>query len=144
MKAFTSSYNDEYGTPIKLFRELDAKYHFTLDPCASDLNHKCEKYYTKEQDGLIKSWKDERVFCNPPYSDIKRWVQKCYAERNNAQIIVMLIYARTGTNYFHEYIYHTAELVFLKGRITFEGSNDRAPMPSMLVIYRPDQNQISF
>lgn len=28
-----SSGNDEYGTPIDLFKKLDKEFHFTLDPC---------------------------------------------------------------------------------------------------------------
>ncbi len=47
-----SSKTDQWETPQDLFDELNAKFEFTLDPCADDLNHKCEKYYTKGQDGL--------------------------------------------------------------------------------------------
>lgn len=48
--------SDEWGTPQDLFNELDQEFHFTLDPCATDENHKCETYFTKEDDGLEKSW----------------------------------------------------------------------------------------
>lgn len=55
-KGLMSSNTDEWATPKKLFEELDKKYHFTLDPCATKENHKCNKYYTKEDDGLSKMW----------------------------------------------------------------------------------------
>lgn len=29
---------------------------FNLDPCADEQNHKCEKYFTKEDNGLSKDW----------------------------------------------------------------------------------------
>lgn len=62
-----STKTDLWETPQDLFDKLNCKFKFTLDPCADDNNHKCEKYYTKEQDGLLQSWKNEIVFCNPPY-----------------------------------------------------------------------------
>ena len=51
-----SSSTDEWYTPKDLYDRLDAEFHFTLDPCASDANHKCVKYYTKEDDGLKQDW----------------------------------------------------------------------------------------
>ena len=62
-----SSARDDWETPQDVFDRLDGEFHFTLDPCADAYNHKCSKYYTKEQDGLIRSWRGETVFCNPPY-----------------------------------------------------------------------------
>lgn len=50
--AMFTSKSDEWATPDDLFRELDAEFHFDLDPCATDENHKCDDYYTKEQNGL--------------------------------------------------------------------------------------------
>lgn len=47
---------DEYETPIEIFEGLDEEFHFTLDPCATDQNHKCQMYFTKDQDGLLQDW----------------------------------------------------------------------------------------
>jgi site-specific DNA-methyltransferase (adenine-specific) len=52
---FTSK-TDEWATPAATFAELDAEFHFDLDPCADANNHKCADYYTKEQDGLAQNW----------------------------------------------------------------------------------------
>lgn len=52
----TSSITDEWATPQDLFDILDDEFHFNLDPCADDTNHKCARYYTKETDGLSKIW----------------------------------------------------------------------------------------
>lgn len=46
----------EWATPQALFDELDAEFHFTLDPCATPENAKCDKFFTKEDDGLIQKW----------------------------------------------------------------------------------------
>ena len=51
-----SSKTDQWATPDDFFAELDKEFHFTLDPCADENNHKCEKYYTKEDDGLVQEW----------------------------------------------------------------------------------------
>ena len=78
-----------------------------------------------------------RVFCNPPYGrEIGKWVRKCYEESRKADtLVVMLIPARTDTSYFHDYIYHKAEIRFIRGRLHFNESPQGAPFPSMVVIY---------
>lgn len=135
-KALFTSNSDEWETPRELFTSLDKRFKFTLDPCSTKENHLCNKYYTKEENGLCKSWKGETVFVNPPYSKIKQWVEKCYKEyETNGTTIVMLIPSRTDTRYFHEYIYHKSEIQFIKGRLHFSNSKNSAPFPSMIVIY---------
>ena len=51
-----------------------------------------------------------------------------------------LIPARTDTRFFHDYIYHKAEIRFIKGRLKFEidrkANKEAAPFPSMIVIFR--------
>ena len=130
--------SDEWATPQYLFDELNAEFNFTLDVAATDENHKCDKYYTQETDGLSKNWGGQRVFCNPPYSQIAKWVAKAYYEgRKDNTIVVLLIPARTDTRYFHNYILHRSEIRFVKGRIQFDGkTKDNAPFPSMIVIFR--------
>lgn len=77
-----------------------------------------------------------RVWCNPPYSNLAEWIKKADAEKDNAEVIVMLIPARTDTKAFHEHIYHKAEIRFIKGRLKFGGAKASAPFPSMVVIWR--------
>lgn len=63
-KALFSSASEEWETPQDLFDRLDKIYHFTLDVCATPENAKCEKYFTKEDDGLKQSW-CVNVWMNP-------------------------------------------------------------------------------
>ena len=51
-----SSLTPEWATPQKLFDELNDEFHFTLDPCSTHENAKCERHYTKEDDGLSQDW----------------------------------------------------------------------------------------
>jgi site-specific DNA-methyltransferase (adenine-specific) len=132
-----SSATPEWETPQDFFDTLNAEFHFTLDPCSTDENAKCEKHYTKEQDGLVQDWTGERVFCNPPYGrEMPKWIEKCYRHKLGGGIAVMLIPARTDTKAFHEYIYGKAEIRFIKGRLKFGGSQNSAPFPSMVVVFR--------
>ena len=140
-QALFSSEKTVWETPQWLFDELNQKYNFTLDPSATKHNAKCGTYYTIEDDGLSKEWKG-RVFCNPPYGRYKtpKWVKKAHDEfyNGNAELVVLLIPARTDTRWFHDYIYNKADIEFLKGRLKFEldgQSLGSAPFPSMLVKY---------
>lgn len=54
-----SSKTPEWATPQSFFDMLNEEFHFTLDPCSTDENAKCEKHYTKEDDGLSKNWGGE-------------------------------------------------------------------------------------
>ena len=135
---FSSKTND-WSTPQDFYDELNNEFGFTLDPCADEYNHKCNKYFTEGDDGLLQDWGGEIVFCNPPYGKaIKDWVRKAYIEGCKPNTtVVMLIPARTDTQYFHDYIYHeTKEIRFIKGRLKFGDSKNAAPFPSMVVVYR--------
>lgn len=134
-----SSETDLWETPQEFFNKLDAKFHFTLDVAANDQNHKCERYYTRQQDGLSQPW-DGVIWCNPPYGrEIGKWVEKAYKENcERGTIVVMLLPARTDTRWFHNYIYGKADIQFIKGRLKFGGGKNSAPFPSMVVTYGED------
>ncbi len=133
-----SSKTDQWATPQDFYDELDKEFSFTHDQCADVQNHKCDQYFTKNEDGQAHEWRGNRVFCNPPYGRaMYKWVEKCYREgcKDNT-IVVLLIPARTDTTYFHDFILNRAEVRFIKGRLKFGGGKDPAPFPSMLVIFR--------
>lgn len=128
--------SDEWETPQELFDELNAEFAFNLDPCSSDNNAKCANHYTIADDGLSQNWGGCRVWCNPPYSKIGEWVEKCYREgcKDNT-VVVLLIPSRTDTKYFHNFILNRAEIRFIKGRLKFSNKGP-APFPSMIAIFR--------
>jgi len=130
-----SSNSDEWSTPQFVYDWLNAIYTFTLDPCATEENHKCDKFYTIETDGLKQSWSNETVFVNPPYSDIKNWVKKANDECiYNSAHVVLLIPSRTDTSYWHDFIMPSAKhIYFLRGRLKFGDSTNSAPFPSCIV-----------
>lgn len=136
-KLMFSSATDLWATPQDFFDKLNEEFHFQLDVCATAENAKCEKYYTKDQDGLNMPWIGI-CWCNPPYGrEIGRWVKKAFESSVRGATVVMLLPSRTDTRWFHDYIYGKAEIRFIKGRLKFGGSKNAAPFPSMVVIYRP-------
>lgn len=125
-----SKSTDERSTPPELFDPLNNEFHFTLDVCATDENHKCERYFTKEDNGLYKDWTNERCFMNPPYSAIPRWLTRAtYEVSYNGSLVVAILPCDTSTRWFHDYLWdqekHSArqniQLRFPKGRYKFGG-----------------------
>lgn len=140
-----SSQTDQWATPQYFYDELDREFHFTLDPCADENNHKCDLYFDKQTNGLNQNWGGNQVYCNPPYGrEIGKWVEKCSIESQKQNTMcVMLIPARTDTKWFHEYIYKkpNVEIRFIKGRLKFGDSTNSAPFPSMVVIFRGNKDE---
>lgn len=140
---------DDRWTPLNLWIPWNDRWQFTLDAAASDDNHLCDRYFTLEDDGLTQSWHGERVWCNPPYSDIPAWVSKARTEAHGAPLIVMMLPAnRTEQRWWQEHIEpfrdNGGPLVteFLPRRINF-GSRDNlgawsassAPFGCVLVVW---------
>lgn len=140
-KGIFSHKTDEWETPSGFFKDLDAEFHFTLDPCATEQNRKCEKFFTVKENGLKMAWGGYAVFCNPPYSQCYEWAKKCYEESQNGATVVMLVPSRTDTKWFHEWVYGKAEIRFIRGRLKFGNGKTGAPFPSMLAIYRPPERE---
>lgn len=135
-----SSKTDLWETPQDFYDKLNEEFHFTLDVCALPENAKCEKFYTPKQDGLSLPWEGV-CWCNPPYGrEIKKWVRKAWFSSAAGSIVVMLLPARTDTQWFHDYIYDMprVEVRFLRGRLKFGGCKNTAPFPSMVAIFREE------
>lgn len=132
-----SSKSNEWETPQDLYEKLNSEFGFTLDPCSTPDNAKCEKFYTLQDNGLEQDWEGETVFCNPPYGrELPKWIRKCFEEAQKPETkVVMLIPARTDTRAFHKYILGKSEIRFIKGRLKFNGYKYSAPFPSMVVVF---------
>lgn len=136
-----SSKSDDWGTPQKLFDELNAEFNFDIDVCASAENAKCHRYFSKEENGLEQDWtKFNTCFMNPPYGrQIGTWIEKAYNTSVNGTTVVCLLPARTDTRWFHDYCLK-GEITFIKGRLKFNDGKVPAPFPSMIVVFRGKDN----
>jgi phage N-6-adenine-methyltransferase len=132
MAYIPKSKSDKWLTPPTLYQLLDNEFHFNFDPCPID-------WKEGDPNGLDIEW-GSSTFCNPPYSQVAKWIKKASEESEKGKLVVMLINAITDTVAFHKYIYGKAELRFIKGRISFINPNEpnkKQPnvKPSMLVIF---------
>lgn len=83
---------DERSTDPALFAALAGRFGgFTLDAAASAENAKCARYIDEAANGLERTWVGERVWCNPPYSEVRAWVEKAWVESSICPLIVMLL-----------------------------------------------------
>ena len=76
----------EMYTPKWVFSDLGT---FDLDVCAPKggvLWIPAMFYYTEEDDGLSSPWFG-RVWCNPPFSDAKRWMEKFMKHGNGVALV---------------------------------------------------------
>ena len=138
LAAYHRRQSDEWATPRDRFEEWNAEFGpFTLDAAATADNALCRRFYTAEDDALTKPWRG-RVWCNPPYSRVGEFVAKASeeVEAGRADIVGLLVPSRTDTRWWHDYVEGKAEVRFLRGRLKFSGSNNSAPFPSALVIFR--------
>lgn len=141
-----SSATDEWATPQDLFDKLNSQFHFTLDVCASDTNHKCEQYFTIEDNALSKDWGINVCWCNPPYSKgkLKHFIKKAHEESLKGATVVCLIPSRTDTRYWQDYIWSEEtgllchQIIFIKDRLKFGGHKNPAPFPSAIIIFKKD------
>ena len=135
-KSMMTSKRQDWKTPQKVYEALNNEFKFDYDPCllTTDTIHPI--------DTLGSSWSGNVIYVNPPYNRLADWIKKCHQEWKKGKTIVMLIPARTDTKAFHEYIYHQAELRFIKGRLCFDDSGNPAPFPSMIVIWHEYKSDI--
>ena len=115
-----SSKSDNWRTPKVIYDSFINHNYF--DPCP----------YESIFDGLSIKWK-EKNFVNPPYSQISKWVDKSIYENKIGKHVVLLIPARTDTKYFKKLVDYGCLIIFITGRLHFNGSKS-APFPSCLVV----------
>ena len=138
-KALFTSDTNEWGTPRHLFDLIHGEFGFDLDVCANAENAKCERFYSKEQNGLALPWAPSRCWMNPPYGrEIGRWVARAKIEAVAGALVVGLVPARTDAAWWHENVMRGAtEVRLIAGRLCFGRSLTPAPFPSAVVVWRP-------
>lgn len=134
----------QWETPDELFDYLNLIYNFDLDLAGDSTNTKCKKFYSKEDNALSKEWKGV-CWLNPPYGEKKSklsdWIKKSFDESNKKNcMVVMLIPARTNTNWWHDYCMKSEEVLFIKGRPKFKGCVHGLPQPLALVVFGNNGN----
>ena len=144
---------DDRQTHPRPFADLDERHGpFTLDVAAAAHNTQCERYFDVDANGLEQDWSGERVWCNPPYSDIAPWVRKAWASYVDTLGISMLLPAsRTEQQWwqlmvepFRDRQHSPLVTEFLPGRMHFlrpgqtaVGPGERPPFGCVLLVWQP-------
>lgn len=89
--------------------------------------------YQSQKNQYEIDYKNKNLFCNPPYSDMKRVTEYLIKQIQNDNRIVLLIPARTDTQYFHKLLPYCDEITFIKGRLKFNDDKGVAPFASILM-----------
>lgn len=122
---------------------------FTVDVAASAENAKCDRFYDQRQDGLKQPWDRERVWCNPPYSDIGPWLRKAHHELT-AHVAMLIPSNRTERPWWQEWVEPYRDrprsrltTCFLPGRLRFlvpgrltSTVGQRPPFPNVVLVWR--------
>lgn len=149
MAVHTSNTNpehkDSWQTPEWLFTALDLEFGFYLDAAASDSNALCARYLTEQDDSLTAEWVSHgAIWCNPPYSNIRPWVEKAAEQsRKQNQPVVMLVPEDMSVGWFLQALKSVDEIrVITGGRINFvnpvTGEEKKGNSKgSMFLIWRP-------
>lgn len=142
---------DDRATHPDDFARWNALYGpFTLDAAAAPHNAKVSNYYSRADNGLVQSWAGERVWCNPPYSNLGDWLEKAWTEWPATLGITMLLPAnRVEQSWWQDWVeprrdagWSPLRVHFLRGRLRFikPGAteikpNERPPFGCALLVW---------
>ncbi len=114
----------DWTTPRRMFDALNAEYAFTLDGASDEENALLSNALTK--DDVLVSWAGERVFCNPPWSRIREFVELA----GFADLAVLLVPARVNTRWW------------CGSFSASPGSETRSPTPRSIAYYSYSERSV--
>jgi hypothetical protein len=122
-----------WTTPRSLFDSLHAEYGFTMDGASEPGNSLLPKASTVENP---LPWDGERVFCNPPWSNIPPFIELAAT----AELAVLLVPARTNVRWFHRALELLATPRFFLKRPKFGNAPDgnkghNSPVDCLLLVF---------
>lgn len=149
---------DDRALPADEFAKLQDRFRFTVDAAASPNNAKLPMFWTAKNSGLSASWGGARVYCNPPYSHVRPWIEKAWAEATCPLAVLLLPANRTEQLFWQDLIEPRRDRVgsplrveFLRGRYRFlkpgqveVQPNERPPFGCCLCIWdRASQPEVT-
>ena len=132
---------DVWLTPLKIIENLGP---FDLDPCGEAHWPTAKNIFTER--GLESPWFG-RVWLNPPYSDVERWLEKLSQHGRG----IALVFARTETRWAQRFMPLATSVFFPSGRFKFHHPDGSVPKwtagaPSMFLAFgeRPKWNLLGW
>ena len=132
LKGVFSHESDHWKTPKKLYDAfMSAGY---TDPCP----------FHCTENNLDTFYCQEKLFINPPFSQMSKWVDMAIHSANRGCEVWLLMPARTDTKYFKKLADYRCTIWFFTGRLHFNDGKNSAPFPTMLVHLQDDTWENSF
>lgn len=133
---------DDWPTPLHVFRPLVAEFDLELDVCANARNTKLREYFDREKDGLAQEWAPRRCWLNPPFGRTTHlWTEKAVTEARAGALVVGIFPAWTDRKWFHDHVLPFAEIRWIRGRVAFNSADNNGksvpPWPVFVAIWRP-------
>lgn len=133
----------DYCTPRNFIADVEGRFGpLAVDLAARADNTKAPEFITPERDSLIApwdSWSKVNAWLNPPFGNIDPWAAKCLKMaplfREWGGRILLLTPASVGSNWYRDHVHDKARVIFLNGRLTFEGAEDAYPKDCMLTVF---------
>ena len=134
---FISAKSDEHCTP-KYFLEavVECMGGIDLDPASNSKdnpNVPASNHLTLEDDALKHDWAG-RVFLNPPFSEVSKFIKKLMAEIESGRVTeaIVLTKSDTRTNWYKELRLNAKVLCFVEGYHCFGDANNSATFGVLL------------
>lgn len=137
--------NDERKTPKRFFDAVNEEFNFTVDAAATAKNTLVARtFWTKEVSALTQSWKDHRVWCNPPYSkgNLLKFVDKAIDEMHVATTC-MLIPGDCSTKASQRALECATAILFINKRLAFDDEDNGAKFCNWLALFGGKRRNIA-
>lgn len=123
------STNDELLTPSWVLSSLG---EFDLDPCAGESTQiaKTNWWIGRGEDGLERPWSGV-VFCNPPFSQKEKWIEKMIAHGKG----ILLLPERGSAPWFGPLAVAACTYFVLGKKIDFIGGSSSANIGTCLFAF---------
>lgn len=129
----------DYVTPMWLINKISETYPLALDVACTSQNRRLDRFFTEKLNSLNLDWSnyagdDEWFWLNPPFKDVRKWMEKCVEQKEKGCKIVTLTLASKGTRWYRDVVRPNA-LSLIIPRIKFEGQKDVFPKDLMINIF---------
>jgi len=84
---------DEWGTPTICFDRYHRRFGFTLDAAAVEWNAVLPVFNSPLEPWDVTSWRDERVWCNPPFSNPWPFLDLCVAREHEVAALLLPLWS---------------------------------------------------
>ena len=146
----TSQKSDIHYTPAEV---LDLVHQFwpqgiDLDPASDEAANqlvKAKRFFDQVDNGLIQQWVAHRIFMNPPYSQVRQFVDHlCYCRSCGMfGAAISLTKADTSTRWFRSIWENASAVCFVDHRLRFGEAAQSAPFASALSYFGPESERFA-